>query len=344
MKLAVATTSHPRFPGDFAGGFVEGMVDALRERGHAITVFAPDSDQVARDDVTWVRYLPRGMQRTFYERGAPDNLRHPRAWLGALTFPLALRRALRGRFDALISHFGVPCGVVGATLPMPQLVVWHSADVELARRIPREIRRAVFARSRHWFVHHEHRRALGLEGVVVPMGAQVDDVDPVDARRRWNVHGETVLFVGRPVDVKGLDVLLRAARGATWSVIVGGPETGAVLDAPSNVRFVGAIDPHERDELLSACDALAIPSRRLASGRTEGSPVIAQEGLLAGIPIVASRVGGLGTLDVALVPPDDPAALRAALDRAVTQRREHRGGSTWPEVAARVEEELQRLF
>lgn len=342
MRLAVATTSYPRFPGDVAGNFVEGMVDALRERGHSVTVFAPDSEHATRDGVHWVRYLPRPLQRTFYEQGAPDNLRHPRAWLGALTFPLALRRALRERFDALISHFGVPCGVVGATLPVPQLVVWHSADVELARRMPARMREAIFARSRHWFVHHTHREALKLEGVVAPMGATVEHVDANNARTRWRMDGKTVLFVGRLVDVKGLDVLLDAARGASWSLIVAGP--GAPPNAPSNVRFVGAVTSRERDELLAACDALAIPSRRLASGRTEGSPVIAQEGLLAGIPIVASQVGGLAELEVTHVPPDDPNALRAALDTEVERRREHRGGSTWPEVVARVEEQLQALI
>ena len=343
MKLAVATTSYPRFDGDFAGSFVEGMVDALRERGHSTTVFAPDSERARRDDVEWVRYLPRPMQRTFYEKGAPDNLRHPRAWLGALAFPVALRRALaKRRFDALISHFGVPCGVVGATLRIPQLVVWHSADVELARRMPSRARQAIFSRSKHWFVHDAHRRSLGLNGVVAPMGASVERIDRELARTRWNLNGETVLFVGRLVDVKGIDVLIDAARGASWSVIVAGP--GTPPDAPSNVRFVGAVNPRQRNELLAACDALAIPSRRLRSGRTEGSPVIAQEGLLSGIPIVASNVGGLSTLDVTRIEPDDPASLRAALDAAVHVPREQRGGSTWPAVAARVEEELQALI
>ena len=167
------------------------------------------------------------------------------------------------------------------------------------------------------------------------MGARVQRVDPGLARERWNIRGKTVLFVGRLVDVKGVDVLMNAARGALWSVIVAGP--GHPPIALPNVRFVGPVSPRERDELLAACDALAIPSRRLSSGRTEGSPVIAQEGLLAGIPIIASRVGGLGNLDVSLVEPDDPSALRRALNEAVGRARQHRGGSTWPSVAARVE-------
>lgn len=337
MKLAVLTTGYPRYEGDVAGNFVEGMVDALRRRGHRVEVFAPDSETHGGADVHWVQYLPKRMQRTFYGRGAPDNLRDPRTWLGALSFPVALRLAVRERFDAVISHFGVPCGVVGATLGIPQLVVWHSADVHLARHIP--FRRRLFGRSQHWFVQHEHPRQLGLEGVVCPMGANVERMDRHEARTKWNIHGKTVLYVGRNVAIKGLDVLLAAARDASWSLI-------ATCEGASSsaVRFVGPVTARQRDELLAACDALAIPSRESTSGRTEGSPVVAQEGLLAGIPIVASAVGGLRSIPATLVAPDNVDALRTALDEAVQQPHGHTGGSTWPDVAAKVEHQLQLLL
>jgi glycosyltransferase involved in cell wall biosynthesis len=56
--------------------------------------------------------------------------------------------------------------------------------------------------------------------------------------------------------------------------------------------------------------------------RWEGQPLILQEALQAGRPIVATRVGGIPDLtgeDAAmLVPPDDPDALAAAVRRVLT--------------------------
>jgi glycosyltransferase involved in cell wall biosynthesis len=54
----------------------------------------------------------------------------------------------------------------------------------------------------------------------------------------------------------------------------------------------------------------------------EGQPLILQEALLAGRPIVATRVGGIPDLTgedgALLIPPGDPAALAAAVRRVLT--------------------------
>jgi glycosyltransferase involved in cell wall biosynthesis len=66
--------------------------------------------------------------------------------------------------------------------------------------------------------------------------------------------------------------------------------------------------------LLRAFDVLVL------SSRTEGTPMVVLEAMAAGVPIVATRVGGvpdvLSSADAMLVPPEDPAALAAAI-RAV---------------------------
>jgi glycosyltransferase involved in cell wall biosynthesis len=142
-----------------------------------------------------------------------------------------------------------------------------------------------------------------------------------------------VLAAGRCAPQKGFDVLLEAviampARDpAPLLVIAGeGPAAGSLAtrarEAGTEVRFLGP----RRDvpALLAAADVVAVPSR------WEGQPLIVQEALHAGRPIVACRVGGVPALTgdegALLVPPEAPARLAAAL-RAVLDD---------PELAARL--------
>ncbi len=56
------------------------------------------------------------------------------------------------------------------------------------------------------------------------------------------------------------------------------------------------------------------------SSRTEGSPMVVFEAMAAGVPVIASDVGGVPEMlspdEAVLVPPDHPAALAAALRAA----------------------------
>ena len=129
-----------------------------------------------------------------------------------------------------------------------------------------------------------------------------------------------VLAAGRFARQKGFDTLLAAAvtlqrrDPAPLVVIAGdGPLAGQLAAqsraAGTDVRFLGQRD--DVPALLAAADVVVVPSR------WEGQPLIVQEALRAGRPLVASRVGGIpaltGEAGALLVPPDDPGRLAAAV-------------------------------
>jgi glycosyltransferase involved in cell wall biosynthesis len=132
-----------------------------------------------------------------------------------------------------------------------------------------------------------------------------------------------VLVLANLVRRKGVDVLLEAisraqlARTRLW--IAGDGEERTALEAQcahlglgSRVRFLGR--QQDKAGLILACDVLCLPSRR------EGMGVAALEALALGRPVLASAVGGLceaveDERSGLLVPPEDPAALAAALKR-----------------------------
>jgi glycosyltransferase involved in cell wall biosynthesis len=144
------------------------------------------------------------------------------------------------------------------------------------------------------------------------------------ARVRADLGAEdrpVVLAAGRLVPQKGYPVLLAAA--VSWQdrdpvpllVIAGeGPLAGSLATAAREsgvaVRFLG--QRADIPALLAAADVVVVPSV------WEGQPLIVQEALRAGRPLVASRTGGIPELtgeDAALlVPQGDPAALAAAVE------------------------------
>jgi glycosyltransferase involved in cell wall biosynthesis len=137
-----------------------------------------------------------------------------------------------------------------------------------------------------------------------------------------------VLAAGRCVPQKGFDVLLEAMialadRDPAPLLVIAGegplmaPLAGRAREAGTDVRFLGLRT--DIPALLAAADVVAVPSR------WEGQPLIVQEALRAGRPLVASLVGGLPALtgeDAALlVPAEDPGQLASAL-RSVLDDRE----------------------
>jgi glycosyltransferase involved in cell wall biosynthesis len=292
VRVAVLTTSYPRYPGDAAGHFVAAAVDNLRRRGVDVDVVGPEQF--------------RGFGLT-YGHGVAGNLRH-RPWL-VLFIPALLTSFVRAarRVDAELLHaHWLPAGWVAARTGKPYVVQVWGTDVELARRAPGLARgilrgaRLVIAASS---ALADRAAELGARDVhVVPSG--------VDLPAEVGAEAEPaeVLYAGRLSAEKGVLELVEAARGLNLVVAGDGPLRARV---PQASGFV----PHdELQRLYARAAVVACPSRR------EGFGVACLEAMAHARPVVATNVGGLRDLVVdgetgLVVPPRDVAALRAALER-----------------------------
>jgi 1,4-alpha-glucan branching enzyme len=168
--------------------------------------------------------------------------------------------------------------------------------------------------------------------------------------------GKTVLFVGRLVPEKGVQVLLASAPAVlqqhpdTRFLIAGiGPMLGYLtsqaqfLGIEANVEFLGFVSDEERNRLMRDADVAVLPSLYEPFG------IVALEAMGLGTPTVVARTGGLAEIvehrvDGWIVEPGDPGALSDALlqvfaSAAATREVAERGhrkvteSFSWPAIA-----------
>jgi glycosyltransferase involved in cell wall biosynthesis len=168
--------------------------------------------------------------------------------------------------------------------------------------------------------------------VPAPVATQPSPAAVARARDDVGAAGRpVVLAVGRLTQQKGLDVLIDAA--ARWrlrdpqprTVIAGDGPLAAALRAQASRAQADVLLLGQREDvpaLLEIADVVVVPSR------WEARALILQEAMRSGKPVVATSVGGTQDLvggdgtprtgasqdnSAVLIPPDDPAALAAAV-------------------------------
>jgi len=258
-----------------------------------------------------------------------------------LTLPWRIAREARLRnIEVLHSHaWGVFLETVAAawwtgrravhTVHGPYLRHGNGLHQRLRARLRRALERlaarrvdgiACVAASIREFVTHEMRLPTKVSVIHngIPDYVASSVLPPADTARR-------LISVGRLASVKAYDVLLRAFAQASHNrprlrlTLVGdGPERGSLerlaerLCISSSVNFAGF-----RDDVP---DLLAQQDMFVMSSQHEGISIAILEAMRAGLPVVATRVGGVPDTVVdgvtgVLVPPDDAPRMAATIDR-----------------------------
>lgn len=203
---------------------------------------------------------------------------------------------------------------------------------------------AIFFEPRRWRIDEKIKRALFVSCISHYCRSQAMVFAPVDCWRHLHIvhcgvdpslfnmathegRGTRLLFVGRLAAVKGLPILLEslAALSSEYPDIVltligDGPDRAAIeeqavrLGLNQNVDLRGYRSQAEVREEMQQADIFVLPSF------AEGVPVVLVEALAAAIPVVATRIAGVGELvedgvSGYLVPPGDPGSLAECIRR-----------------------------
>jgi glycosyltransferase involved in cell wall biosynthesis len=315
------------------GRHVASLLPRLVERGHQLEVYCPAAT---------------GQTHGFAQPGVPV---HP------------LSKLLHARAADVVHAHGYKAGALAvaacAVGGPPVVVTWHNAILGGARqRLLGRLNQRLVARGAALTLGAssdlvEQARQLGaqqarLGPVAAPvLGTGSGDRDELRAGLGLTAADLLVLTVGRLAPQKNLDLVL---------------DTAAELRDRAGLRFAIVGDGPERDRLAARIDAESLPVELLGSrgdiadllraadlalltSTWEARALVAQEALLAGLPLVSTRVGGIEELvgnAAVLVPPDDAvAAAEAVLGLAEQPQRRtelaaagRTRAATWPDEDA----------
>lgn len=205
------------------------------------------------------------------------------------------------------------------------------AFVQVERGLARLTDRIIaISEAQRFDLVERYRVATARQVRVVPLGLDLDPFrrassEPAAVRAELGLPlaAKLVVFAGRLVPIKRLDVLLEAfarvvkAEPAARLLIAGDGEPGfrrelerrAQALAPGRVDFLGL--RRDLPRLFGAADVFAL------SSDNEGTPVAVIEALAAGLSVAASDVGGVSEILAPgtgrVVPRQDPDALARAL-------------------------------
>ena len=216
----------------------------------------------------------------------------------------------REHADCLVLHEPNPIAGTACFLrtPAPRLVIWHHSDLVRPFWAPHtygHLQRALYRRADCVVVSSPNLAAdsplvaCARRVAVIPFGVALDEFrgDDAEGRRRSEqirarTPGPRVLFVGRFVYYKGVDVLIDAMSRCpgTLTLVGEGPLEGALraqadrLGLGGRVVFAGRVSNQDLRAHYRAADLFVLPS----VARTEAFGVVQVEAMAAGLPVVST--------------------------------------------------------
>jgi glycosyltransferase involved in cell wall biosynthesis len=333
---------------------VDADVSLLEGHGHRVVRFERHNDEIDGLGLLGRVHVAAGAiwsQASVRALGAVIDEVHPDVVHLHNTFPLlspaVSRAAVRRRVpvvqtvhnyrmicaDATLLRDGRVCtDCVGRRLPVPavRFGCYHDSRAEsgvvAAMQVVHRAARTFRTTSLFLPISQHVRSRLVNSGAVPADKARVryNHISPDPGARSRGSDQGYIAFVGRLSVEKGVEVLLAAARllpGVPVLVVGDGPrraelERIAAEAGTGDVRFLGHLDRRAVTDVVRGARCLAFTSIW-----EEPLSLVLPEAAALGVPAVATDVGGapecVGPGAGTLVPPDDPAALAAALRAAV---------------------------
>jgi len=345
MKILLISSVYPRFEADQEVPWLRASVLHLKNAGCRVSIIAPShkglkSHEIDGIEVHRFRYAPAKLEILTHDEGAPSKMaKNPLLQLLAIPYIifgslLTLKTCLKFKPQIIHTHWPFPHGFMAffakIFYKVPIVLNFHGAELLLMRKkkwikpfLKFFIKHAdlIFANSSFTAKKIEEIHPCKVE--ISPYGTTLS------TKIRQNFSGKfRVLFVGRHIERKGIEYLIKAAAildSENFQIrIAGGGDLTeklkeqAIEEAPKQVVFLGKLSKEELEKEYEAANCFVLPAIVDSKGDTEGLGVVLIEAAEYALPIIASDVGGIPDVIInkktgLLVPEKNPQALAAAI-------------------------------
>jgi glycosyltransferase involved in cell wall biosynthesis len=334
LKVCVLTTSFPRFKGDSAGIFLYHLCQRLVKKGVTIEVVAPHDPgclfSEKWDNIGIHRFpyfYPYQLQKLCYGSGIVKNIKTRLPVISQLPllltseFIYSLAFFKKSKPDIIHVHWTLPQGLIGILakriLKIPCVTSIHGSDIfGLNSALFKALNTIVIRNSDVCTANSRATARVGRKFCsndninLVPMGVDTENFSKTPAidslRRKFKIEGPAILFVGRLIDWKGPDYLIKAMPEillrypTAKSLIIGsGPlkaELVSLVDALNlneHIIFIDEVPQKELVSFYSLADIFVLPSIINEKSETEGLGVVLLEAMACELPVIGSNVGGI---------------------------------------------------
>lgn len=318
-KLLVTASTFPRWKDDTEPRFVLDLASHMTDE-FDVTVLVPAApgakNREVLEGVQVIRYhyFPVHKWETLCYPGAiVPRIKEKK--IRALLVPFLLLSLyfhlwkILPEYDVVHAHWLIPQGIVQSFFKKPYIVTGHGGDVvSLNKGIMRKLKVICLKKARHVTVVSEYLKGRvqelvpEIEPEVISMG-----VDTRKFGRQYRVENyfgqgdkKVVLFVGRLAEKKGVAYLIEAMKqiDALLVIVGNGPlrktlEEQAEQVGKDRIRFLGEKTHEELKKIYASADIFVAPSVTAKDGDQEGLGLVLLEAMASGLPVVASKSGGI---------------------------------------------------
>lgn len=321
-KLLVTASTFPRWEGDTEPRFILDLSEALTEY-FDVTVLVPAAyGAKKREEINGVKviryhYFPIHRLETLCYPGS-IMLRIKQKKVRGLLVPFLLLGQVISllkytkQFDVVHAHWIIPQGVLQSLFRKPYILTGHGSDVTGLRQPicvklkKRALKKAQFVTVVSRYLKKEVMDIYPIKNLeVISMGCKVENFG-----RHYRIDNyfhqddrKVILFVGRLAEIKGVTYLIEAMKQLDNAilVVVGTGDTESFLKSQAKeqgekIRFLGSKTHEELKYIYASADVFAVPSITLSNGAQEGLGLVILEAMASGLPVVASRTGGITEL------------------------------------------------
>lgn len=319
-KLLITASTFPRWEGDTEPRFILDYAKTM-SRYFEVHVLAPIAPKAKEEEILEgvvvhrFHYFPIYKFETLCYPGAiMPRIKEKKIRILLVPFLLfSMRKALKQyskQVDLVHAHWLIPQGIMQINIKnLKYIVTGHGGDVTSLNAWPinllkkKTLKQAqkitVVSRELEEYIQRLYRND---NTSIIPMGCDTSAFDKINRVENFFGQGDkkAILFVGRLAEKKGVAYLIEAMKNIEDAIlyIVGKGDLEDELRERAKiiedkVVFIGPKTHQELPTIYASADVFVAPSITARDGDKEGFGLVIIEAMASGVPVVASKSGGI---------------------------------------------------